>query len=145
MPMQMLAAIDVGSSEVAMKIYQFSKRTGIEEIEYVRSIVELGADTYNTGVTQSAAHIAAGITIVGTFGGIRLNPRLANKEVVRQVDLLTLGVLHLLNARQFTKVKLPSCIQAYRISHCGCRFTYEHCHSRQNNYFLHSSVFILHL
>ena len=50
MPMQMLAAIDVGSSEVAMKIYQFSKRTGIEEIEYVRSIVELGADTYNTGV-----------------------------------------------------------------------------------------------
>lgn len=27
MPIQMLAAIDVGSSEVAMKIYQFSKRT----------------------------------------------------------------------------------------------------------------------
>lgn len=50
MPIQMLAAIDVGSSEVAMKIYQFSKRTGIQEVEYVRSIVELGADTYNTGV-----------------------------------------------------------------------------------------------
>ena len=50
MPMQMLAAIDVGSSEVAMKIYQFSKRTGIQELEYVRSIVEMGADTYNTGV-----------------------------------------------------------------------------------------------
>ena len=50
MPIQMLAAIDVGSSEVAMKIYQFSKRTGVQEVEYVRSIVELGADTYNTGV-----------------------------------------------------------------------------------------------
>ena len=50
MPIQMLAAIDVGSSEVAMKIYQFSKRTGIQEVEYVRSIVELGADTYNTGI-----------------------------------------------------------------------------------------------
>ena len=50
MPVQMLAAIDVGSSEVAMKIYQFSKRTGVQEIEHVRSIVELGADTYNTGV-----------------------------------------------------------------------------------------------
>lgn len=50
MPIQMLAAIDVGSSEVAMKIYQFSKRTGIQEVEYVRSMVELGADTYNTGI-----------------------------------------------------------------------------------------------
>ena len=50
MSVQMLAAIDVGSSEVAMKIYQFSKRTGVQEVEYVRSIVELGADTYNTGV-----------------------------------------------------------------------------------------------
>lgn len=49
MPMQMLAAIDVGSSEVAMKIYQFSKQSGIQELEYIRSIVELGADTYNTG------------------------------------------------------------------------------------------------
>lgn len=49
MPIQMLAAIDVGSSEVAMKIYQFSKGTGIQELEYLRSMVELGADTYNTG------------------------------------------------------------------------------------------------
>lgn len=48
--MQMLAAIDVGSSEVSMKIYQFSKRTGAQEVEHVRSIVELGADTFNTGV-----------------------------------------------------------------------------------------------
>ena len=50
MPMQMLAAIDVGSSEVSMKIYQFSKRTGIQELEYIRSMGERGADTYNTGV-----------------------------------------------------------------------------------------------
>ncbi|NCC01468.1 MAG: HD domain-containing protein [Clostridia bacterium] len=49
MPRQMLAAIDVGSSEVAMKIYQISKATGVQELEYVRSIIELGADTYNTG------------------------------------------------------------------------------------------------
>lgn len=47
--MQVLAAIDVGSSEVAMKIYQFSKRTGVQEVEHVRSIVELGADTFKTG------------------------------------------------------------------------------------------------
>ena len=47
--MQVLAAIDVGSSEVAMKIYQFSKRTGVQEVEHVRSIVELGADTFKAG------------------------------------------------------------------------------------------------
>ncbi len=49
MTLQMMAAIDVGSSEVAMKVYQISPRTGIKEIDYIRSIVELGADTYNTG------------------------------------------------------------------------------------------------
>ncbi len=49
MALQMMAAIDVGSSEVAMKVYQISQRTGIKEIDYIRSIVELGADTYKTG------------------------------------------------------------------------------------------------
>ena len=63
MPMQMLAAIDVGSSEVSMKIYQFSKRTGIQELEYIRSMVEMGADTYNTGVISlSLIHISVRIS-----------------------------------------------------------------------------------
>ena len=70
MPIQMLAAIDVGSNEVAMKIYQFSKRTGIQEVEYVRSMVELGADTYNTGIISydTARELLSLIHILWIYG-----------------------------------------------------------------------------
>ena len=95
--------------------------------------------------TQSAAHITACITIVRTFRGIWFHPRLSDKEVMRKVHPLALSVFHSLNARQFTQVKLPSGIQAYRISHCGRRSTYEHCHSRQNHKFLHSKYSFIHL
>ena len=46
MAINFFAAIDVGSYELEMKIYEISKRHGIEEIDSVRHIIELGKDTY---------------------------------------------------------------------------------------------------
>lgn len=43
------AAIDVGSYEVSMKIYELSKRYGIREVNYVRYRMELGRDAYAKG------------------------------------------------------------------------------------------------
>lgn len=43
------AAIDVGSYELAMKIYEISTKNGIREIDHVRHRVELGTDSYLTG------------------------------------------------------------------------------------------------
>lgn len=43
------AAIDVGSNEVSMKIYEVSKKNGIKELDHVRHTIELGADTYSIG------------------------------------------------------------------------------------------------
>lgn len=40
------AAIDVGSNELSLKIYEISKKNGIQELEHVRHAMELGADTY---------------------------------------------------------------------------------------------------
>lgn len=40
------AAIDVGSNELSLKLFQISKKNGIEEIELVRHAIELGSDTY---------------------------------------------------------------------------------------------------
>lgn len=40
------AAIDVGSNELSMKIFQISKINGIQELEHVRHAIPLGADTY---------------------------------------------------------------------------------------------------
>lgn len=49
MKIKSFAAIDVGSYELAMKIFEISKENGIKEIDFVRHGIELGTDTYNTG------------------------------------------------------------------------------------------------
>ncbi|MDD5948625.1 MAG: HD domain-containing protein [Lachnospiraceae bacterium] len=43
------AAIDVGSNDVSMKIYQISASSGIKQIDYVSQYLALGRDTYRCG------------------------------------------------------------------------------------------------
>jgi exopolyphosphatase/guanosine-5'-triphosphate,3'-diphosphate pyrophosphatase len=43
------AAVDVGSNEITMKIYEIAPKKGAKELDCVISTVELGSDTYNTG------------------------------------------------------------------------------------------------
>lgn len=43
------AAIDVGSNEISMKLYQMNKKIGIQELDYVRHAIALGSDTYTNG------------------------------------------------------------------------------------------------
>lgn len=43
------AAIDVGSSELCMKIYELSRQGGIRELTYVRHRLSLGTETYTKG------------------------------------------------------------------------------------------------
>ena len=47
--MKIFAAIDVGSYEVGMKIFQLSKKYGLKELDYIRHRVDLGSDSYRTG------------------------------------------------------------------------------------------------
>lgn len=47
--MKTFAAIDVGSYELAMKIYEISSKGVLREIDHIRKRIELGTDTYNTG------------------------------------------------------------------------------------------------
>ncbi len=49
MAIKVFAAIDVGSYELAMKIFEFSSKNGMREIDHIRHRIELGTDTYNTG------------------------------------------------------------------------------------------------
>lgn len=46
---KVFAAVDVGSYEIGMKIFEISDRNGLKEIDYVRRRIELGTDTYHTG------------------------------------------------------------------------------------------------
>ena len=43
------AAIDIGSYEVGMKIFELSSGKGIREIDHIRYGIELGRDTYVAG------------------------------------------------------------------------------------------------
>lgn len=46
---KIFAAIDVGSFELAMKIYEISGKSGLKEIDHIRHRLPLGRDSYNTG------------------------------------------------------------------------------------------------
>lgn len=46
---QTFAAIDIGSYELSMKIFEISSNNGIKEIDHIRHRIELGTDSYFTG------------------------------------------------------------------------------------------------
>ncbi|MGN1148106.1 MAG: exopolyphosphatase [Lachnospiraceae bacterium] len=47
--MKTFAAIDVGSYELSMKIFEFSGRNKMREIDHIRHRIDLGTETYSTG------------------------------------------------------------------------------------------------
>lgn len=47
--MKTFAAIDVGSYELSMKIFEFSGKSMIREIDHIRHKIDLGTETYATG------------------------------------------------------------------------------------------------
>ncbi|MCR5108058.1 MAG: exopolyphosphatase [Lachnospiraceae bacterium] len=51
---RLFAAIDVGSYEVGMKIFQFSGKKVMKEIDHIRTRIELGTDTYKDGKISKA-------------------------------------------------------------------------------------------
>ncbi|MCR4807315.1 MAG: exopolyphosphatase [Lachnospiraceae bacterium] len=52
--MKTFAAIDVGSYEVAMKIFEISPGKGLKQIDHIRHRIELGTDTYHTGKVSAS-------------------------------------------------------------------------------------------
>ena len=49
MAVKTFAAIDVGSTEVSMKIFEITSKRGYRLLDYVSNIIELGSDTYADG------------------------------------------------------------------------------------------------
>lgn len=49
MAYSIFSAIDVGSNDVSMKIYQISKSGGIKQLDYVSQYLAIGRDTYRYG------------------------------------------------------------------------------------------------
>ncbi len=49
MAIKTFAAVDVGSYELAMKIFEVSKTRGMREIDHIRRSIDMGTETYSTG------------------------------------------------------------------------------------------------
>lgn len=49
MSVKTFAAIDVGSYELSMKIFEVSKARGMREIDHIRHSIDMGTETYSTG------------------------------------------------------------------------------------------------
>lgn len=49
MAVKTFAAIDVGSYELGMKIFEVSKARGMRQLDYIRHSIDMGTETYNTG------------------------------------------------------------------------------------------------
>lgn len=69
MAVKRFAAIDVGSFELELGIYEIGKKIGIRRIDYVRHIIALGKDTYNTGKI-SYELIEEMCSVLSDFAGI---------------------------------------------------------------------------
>ena len=48
----MFGAIDVGSSDVSLTIYEMSEKTGVKKIDYISHMIELGVDSYQLGTIR---------------------------------------------------------------------------------------------
>ncbi|MCR4903542.1 MAG: HD domain-containing protein [Butyrivibrio sp.] len=46
---EVFAAIDVGSYELALKIFEISPKKGVKELDHIRHNIDLGSETYLTG------------------------------------------------------------------------------------------------
>lgn len=69
MAIRRFAAIDVGSFELELGIYEMDRRIGIRRINHLRHVIMLGKDTYNTG-RISYELIEELCTILEDFAGV---------------------------------------------------------------------------
>lgn len=69
MAVRTFAAIDVGSYELGMKIFEFTNKGGMKEIDSIRHSIELGTDTYQNGII-SLAHMDELCDVLSDFSSI---------------------------------------------------------------------------
>ena len=63
---EVFAAIDVGSYEISLKIFELSMKNGVRELDHVRHRMDIGSETYATG-RISSYHVDEMIRILSEF------------------------------------------------------------------------------
>ena len=63
---EVFAAIDVGSYEISLKIFELSMKYGVRELDHVRHRMDIGSETYATG-RISSYHVDEMIRILSEY------------------------------------------------------------------------------
>ncbi len=63
---EVFAAIDLGSYEMSLKIFELSEKNGVRELDHVRHRMDLGSETYASGQI-STGHVEEMIRILSEF------------------------------------------------------------------------------
>ena len=63
---ELFAAIDVGSYEMALKVFELSNNRGVRELDHIRHRMDIGSETYASG-TISNRHVEEMIRILSDF------------------------------------------------------------------------------
>ncbi len=63
---EVFAAIDLGSYEMALKIFELSEKNGVRELDHIRHRMDLGSETYATGQI-SISHMDEMLRILSEF------------------------------------------------------------------------------
>ena len=88
--MRTFAAIDVGSYELAMKIFEISSKNGIREIDHIRHRIDLGSDTYTKGKISNE-RVDELCRVLRDYGGIMRSYRVDDyraygTSAIREMD-----------------------------------------------------------
>ena len=105
------AAIDLGSYELGLKIFEISREHGVKEIDHVRHRIDLGTETYSTGKISSS-HIDELVRILLDYrrimGGYGVKDyRVYATSALRETDDIVV-VLELLKQRTGLDVNVLS-------------------------------------
>ena len=127
---QTFAAIDVGSGELACKIYEVNKKTGLRQLDYVRHAIPLGAETYRSGkisrhTTNELCEVLSGF--VRKMEEYRVEAYVANATSALREASNNINVLEQIKLRTGLKVKI--------LSNSEQRFLYYKAMSAADNFF----------
>lgn len=115
MALKTYAAIEVGSNELELKVYEIGKKIGIRQLDHVRYIIELGSDAYSKGfisyeLVNELCHVLKKFKLkmdeyqvddYVAYGGSALREASNGRVIIDQIKIRTgLNVQLISNAQQ---------------------------------------------
>lgn len=114
---KVFAAIDVGSYEICMKIFELSAKWGMKEIDCLRHKVELGTQTYRTGKVDNSS-VGELIKVLKDFSQV-----MNTYKVDDYVAYGTSAIREMKNSRIIlNQIKVKTGIEIQQISNAEQRF-----------------------